>query len=276
MSYYFENTRFPASLYKFRSFDMKGHNLTLLSHNELFFAASSRFNDPFDSKIPISYISDSRNEIINFWTKQMQVIEPGWSKSARRKRIEELFEDGKITDQGFIENAKLHTEQVGSRLFGIFSLAGSPSNILLWSHYSDSHSGFAVGFQTSELRKMSASNRAKMQKGMILLPIQYSKEFPLINGYKHTREERFRLQQLTKAKDWEYEQEFRILLQNGPDTIVRFPNNVFKRVLLGCNITETDRNIIIKILREREDRLNLYQAQRSKNKFGLTFSKVNY
>jgi hypothetical protein len=80
---------------------------------------------------------------------------------------------------------------------------------------------------------------------MVLLPVEYSSQFPTLNKYKNSKDERFRKQLLAKAIDWKYEGEYRLILQDGPNVIVNFPNQVFSRVILGCQISDANRQQLI-------------------------------
>ena len=66
----------------------------------------------------------------------------------------------------------------GTRL-GIYSFAGSHKNILIWSHYANSHSGFVVGFHREKLQRVCSMSYTEFQKLMVLLPVEYSSEFPV-------------------------------------------------------------------------------------------------
>jgi len=41
--------------------------------------------------------------------------------------------------------------------FGIFSLSKSKNNLLMWSHYADSHKGYCIGFDHEMLLNISGS-----------------------------------------------------------------------------------------------------------------------
>ena len=250
--------------------------MRILSDNELFFPSPSRFNDPFDSKIPISFQSDSRAEIINYWTDGMRLLEPTWSEEERRARVERLYDLGKLSESELNAHGRFAADCLAEQHIGVYSLACSVTNILLWSHYADSHSGFAVGFNTPNLFAACTVSLARHHEPMLLLPVQYTVQFPVINGYRDSNERKFRTQLLSKAIDWEYEREYRILLKEGVDATVNFPNEVFKRVVLGCNISKQNRAHIIEILHQRRDHLSLYEAHPARSSFSLTFTAVEY
>ena len=276
MAYYFENHKFPATLYKYRTFDSPDNHLRLLSHNELYFPSPSKFNDPFDSKIPISFEFSSFEEIFPQLSEELRILEPSLSELERIKRIRDLHSKGSFTNPEYLKMAIRETEALPGRILGVYSLTASCGNILLWSHYATSHSGFVVGFHRDKLQRACSMFHSQHQKLMLLLPVEYSSQFPVLNKYKHSNDERFRKQLLVKASDWEYEAEYRIIMQDGPNVTVNYPNEVYSRVILGCETLDDNRRDIIDILSRRGDHLPLYQARRAEKSFSLVFTKLPY
>ena len=275
MAYYFEHYKFPATLYKYRSFDSNDDHLRLLSQNELFFPSPAKFNDPFDSKIPISFEFDSFEEVLPQLNEELKLLESSLTELERIKRIKYLHSIGTFTDPEYLKMAIRETESFPEKNLGIYSLTASYKNILLWSHYATSHTGFVVGFHREKLQRTCSMFNSQHHKLMILLPVEYSSRYPLLNKYKHSTDERFRKQLLVKALDWIYENEYRIIVQ-GPNIKVNFPNEIYNRVILGCQIADDNRKNIIDILKVRGDHLPLYQAKRSEKSFSLIFTKVHY
>lgn len=276
MAYYFENHKFPATLYKYRSFHSDNNHLRILSHNEFYFPSPSKFNDPFDSKIPISFEFDSFEEILPQLSEDLKLLEPSLTEEERVKRIIDLHGKGSFTNPEYLEMAIRETEAFPGTRLGIYSFAGSHKNILIWSHYANSHSGFVVGFHREKLQRVCSMSHTQFKKLMVLLPVEYSSEFPVLYKYKHSSDERFRKQLLVKASDWQYENEYRLILQEGANVVVKFPNEIYNRVVLGCLTSDENRQQIIDILTRRGDHLPLYQAKRAKKSFSLVFTKIPY
>jgi hypothetical protein len=276
MTYYFENHKFPATLYKYRSFHSQYDHLRILSHNEFYFPSPSKFNDPFDSKIPISFKYDSFEDALPQLNEDLKLVEPSSTEEERIKRIKELHNNGTFTNPEYLEMAIRETEAWPAKHLGVYSLAASHNNILLWSHYANSHSGFIVGFYREKLQRTCSMFITQFQKLMILLPVEYSSDYPELYKYKQSSDERFRKQLLVKAFDWYYEREYRLILQEGINVTVNFPEEIYCRVVLGCQISDENRQKIIDILNNRGDHLPLYQAKRANKSFSLEFTKLIY
>jgi len=128
--------------------------------------------------------------------------------------------------------AKIQEEtirMIRSKDIGVFSLTANLKSILSWSHYADSHRGFCVGFHTWNLK-------AFLEKCGLLLdlrPVNYSGEYPFINGYRTSDEETTNKIVWTKSKDWGYEAEYRILYLTGANKPLKIPNGVIEEWFSG-------------------------------------------
>lgn len=262
-------------LYKFRHFANEVH-LRILTDDEIFFSSARHFNDPFDCRVPIRYDQGTRDEIVAYWSRFLANEFPQATQPQRQRMAEEIFDSGRFRTPEGLETATRLSEQFGTTRMGIFSLSPNYRNILMWSHYSISHSGFAVGFLTQDLRNLSLSYTAATRQIMLLHRVNYSKQYPLLNAYRNSNQERMEGQLLTKADNWDYEDEYRILLQDAADTAIRIPYDLVSRVILGCQVTDTDKNRMIAILRNRRDKPTLFQAVKADRLFALDFRRVSY
>lgn len=76
-----------------------------------------------------------------------------------------------------------------------------------------------------------------------------------------------------KSKAWEYEKAWRISCDNpnrGGCRLIRFPK--VKSIYLGCNLEESNKETIIKLVKEK--RINLYQMKMEKGKYKLIAQKI--
>lgn len=104
---------------------------------------------------------------------------------------------------------------------GVFSLSEDPANILMWSHYGESHRGIALGFNPVEGSDLENPNMCRR----VIYSSELS-EFSFTDGFsasmtyyadrKPEPEISFRDTQVqraifTKTTDWEYEKEWRYI-----------------------------------------------------------------
>lgn len=69
----------------------------------------------------------------------------------------------------------------------------------MWSHYSNSHTGFCIAFDADKPLKLSSS----------LGKVLYDNVYPEINLFDNSTKNFLRFF-ITKSNDWEYEAEYRI------------------------------------------------------------------
>ncbi|MBK7871544.1 MAG: DUF2971 domain-containing protein [Saprospiraceae bacterium] len=82
----------------------------------------------------------------------------------------------------------------------------------MWSHYSNFHGGFCVGFNSMSLYKTI---------GGMISKVKYQKEFPT-HGIFDDDIEFTQKHLFTKSLIWEYEDEFRIIKYEPSQRIINF------------------------------------------------------
>jgi hypothetical protein len=259
----------PKYLYKFRSFRDENHK-AMLTDNKLFFATPDKFNDPFDCSVPIRYDDFTKAEFISYWTDVFRRDSPNVRDYETRKKAKDLYSQFRSPSgrKKMEEYQKEVIRRMRSTDFGVFSLTTNLSSILSWSHYADWHRGFCVGFHTLSL----GAFLEKQGPSLDIRPVDYTEEYPLINAYKTSDDEKTNKIIWTKSKDWKYEDEYRVLWLNGANKFLKIPDGIIRRVVLGWKVSPTDKAEMISILRPRTDRISLFQAEAKGNSFSLRFS----
>lgn len=118
---------------------------------------------------------------------------------------------------------------------GIFSASRNNSNILMWSHYAGQHTGIAFSFNSdNEFFNKIPDDMARFKK------VKYYRRRPKRVAEKFIDAEIF----FTKSKDWEYEQEFRLMLplvkqkyyiwEPGGNGVCKIPKTTINSIIFGC------------------------------------------
>jgi hypothetical protein len=148
-------------------------------------------------------------------------------------------------------------------LIGILCLTESPANLLMWAHYADSHRGFVVEFDSGSRffdQRVGPDDDLRHLRKVI-----YQEERPSI---VLTEMDDFS-PYLTKAKDWSYETEWRMMLPlptasriigEGPTGIhlFEFPKAMIKGLILGCRMAPEKKAEIREILAGMTEYQNVY------------------
>lgn len=139
-----------------------------------------------------------------------------------------------------------------SQLLGVLCVTKNPSNILMWSHYADSHSGIVIGMDENDVFFDHANG---------LYEIEYVTNRPILDlSWLDESDDtsRFTTEIIRKKyKDWAYEQEVRavfslsecegIEMQGGSGFLYlkKFNPGLIQEIILGCRCSvETEKRVI--------------------------------
>jgi len=136
----------PEVVYKYRSFKNEKH-LRTITHQELYLAKPSSYNDPFDCKIPVRYDMMTEQHRENKILKMVQIIHIDKTPAEHDEILQRIKKDKQL----FFSNLKKESEEQIKKwnaAAGIISLSAKKDDILMWGHYADCHRGFTIGLKT--------------------------------------------------------------------------------------------------------------------------------
>lgn len=152
-------------------------------------------------------------------------------------------------------------------------------NILMWSHYSQNHTG--VVLELSCIEKLdSAWGVAKPVKYMDRMPLLIDEErlISLMSGERKigTEEDILENSIFVKAADWAYEKEWRIA--GGRDKTKKTEDIPFyveeiTAIFLGCRISEENAAEIRDIVDKKYWHASVHVGKKSERRFALEFTK---
>lgn len=264
----------PKFLYKYRNWDDPKHK-RILSHNEIFFTSSRKFNDPFDTIVPLRFDLGTDQQIEAILKEYFKRATPDKSESEIDSLVRIFIKSGVQKSPGFIEDFDKEFQERKFSQYGIFTMSKVYDNILLWSHYAAAHEGFCVKLNTDILR----DNFLKKSNEKVMIDIhevEYSSDYPELNFFEMSKEEIALKHVLVKAIDWCYEEEVRAVLLRSTNIRFELEPEVLIEVIIGVRMSEQSRSEIIGVLKNRIPRVNLLQAKLKKGAFGLDFERIDY
>ncbi|MBI1311014.1 DUF2971 domain-containing protein [bacterium] len=224
--------------------------IDVLERLKIRYTQVSALNDPFEALPAIDHVVPNRG--VKKLIKRHALIASRQKRRASRRKAKEVRRE--IVHRLMVEFDELYGETAAERFqdkirkvteatTGILSLSKVCDNILMWSHYADSHRGMAIEFD---------SEHAYFDYGT--QDVNYSDQRPRmeLKSGRHSAEIL-----TTKSSDWSYEQEVRrtenltdnvrrmpgggsfvaapLNLKDDPDAIHLFdlPDNVIVGVILG-------------------------------------------
>jgi hypothetical protein len=210
-----ENGDIPRYLYKYRVID--DNLFKIIENNELWFSSPESFNDPFDCQIFIdaNYSQIQLEEVIRATSKTK--LSDGKIRDIAKQAISEPGKLEKILNDSFRKLINTH---------GICCFAKTEETTLLWSHYTECHTGVCLKFDVL----------ADPLFFSVPLPVIYQKEYPYYNHSVNQRELANKLI-LTKSDSWSYEGEVRVIKFHPPG-LHKFNKLSLVEIIFGCRSNE--------------------------------------
>lgn len=185
-------------------------------------------------------------------------LKPQVSISAITSNISAIFDVVRAEQFNFHLMQKLRDSLYDQmNRFGILCLTKTDCNLLMWSHYADSHQGFVIEFDDhNEFFRDRHKNDNPVGR---LTKVIYASQRPSVDFTKIESIHRFVDTLITKGEDWSYEQEWRLILpiENanivkdiGADVIhlFKFPKSSVKSITIGCKISKEKEQALIDIV----------------------------
>ena len=276
---------------------LASHLRDILEHNRLKVSKLSHFNDPFEFRY--RHVGDfgrsaakrtlrTRMKTPEFWAtlREAYALQDKSKKNLKKvlqnKREEILDSLQRRLPKDFLELIDKVPEYADrtTRIICFSQATQRPlEEILLWSHYTNGHSGFRIWVDLSnEALPLSKTFR-----------VSYSEELPAIENKQvadlDLYESIIEIAMGTKAKCWEYEAEVRSFIPRGffvtevtkgneIDYVKIRPESIV-RIDFGVRYDRKERDRLISDFSEvLANRVELRQAKRSYDRYELEYSKL--
>lgn len=197
----------------------------VLKQNTFKFTDPEEFNDPFDCNERLIDIVISHEQERNF------ILEAGKKHNVPRGIIRKH-----IKRAGDPRPYQLALKGK-KKDFKVSCFSEIDNNILMWSHYANSHRGVCLGFDLDLICE-----------DYVLYPVNYIAGVQQIDGLANTPYV-FYYWVTFKANCWAYEREIRAVSKNGK-SIIGFPKAAVREVIFGCNVKQSTIKSTVKELKQ--------------------------
>lgn len=164
--------------------------------------------------------------------------------------------------------------------FGILSLSRSNSSLLMWSHYTQSHSGFVIGFDDTNNFFHEVTQGGQISDPE---PVIYSQTRNVAKQNSYNFQKNMLCQ---KPLDWAYEQEERIF-RSGMDKsrsikkdiydndIILFdlPPESIRAIYIGANAERATKEAIYNAIKKHQLRCTVYMSKMSLTEYKVVFER---
>lgn len=235
----------PPTFFKFVSFERRD----VIENGNIRFAPIGEFNDPFELEPVITPISQGFFEYCANLTeqeiKELQFTKEDLDYSSTREGLTGIYKEkyrDKVQKYGVLSLSS--NDQINPLLTVSFPEKKDPrENILMWSHYADSHRGFVIEFDKNFMSETE------------LHKVKYSNERDFLT-FEDIDDNDFQKVFYKKSEEWAYEQEYRaVLLLNKADEVkdnkyhlFKFRKKSVRSITFGCAMSQNNKDLIIKII----------------------------
>lgn len=267
-------TNFEGKLYRYQPYsgNYVQYVNDLIFNNKIYYSNPLLFNDPFDCKM--YGIRFSEESIERFMRERMnlkmQLVDIAMPPEMRRPSPEQKTA---LLDATILKNRDKTIEECTQVIhdlhelveneIGVLCLSSDPLNILMYSHYADSHQGVCLEFS--------------LEKDNIFNPeeVRYVKDFPSLEfGLSDEINHALAVALIsTKSIDWAYEKEYRSL-RGGGAGVVEIPGNYLSGIIFGCAAKVETIQAVMDVVKESAKPIKLYRAVKSDSSFSLSLEVI--
>lgn len=251
------NKELPRYIYKYTKINKNLYNS--LSESYIYFSNYKYFNDPFDCQIKVN-TDVSFDELYEYF-KSLNGIS-NFDSSFILKRSKEIYNSNKNEINNLLNET---LNNIVSRL-GVTCFSLNYKKILLWSHYSNHHTGVCIKYDLYEI----ANN------DFVPFYVKYKNMYPIFNFIKDKsrKHELAKIVLGTKFIDWEYEEEFRIVSYKKEKNKIN-PKGLLA-IYFGVNSKKYNVKRIKNLIINNKNYINVkfYKGELMNNRFGIKFSQI--
>lgn len=166
----------------------------IFSRSEIYFPSPTQFNDPFDCMIPPLF--GGTEEDWRLWYERLISDEnPSLDNQQIDRIVSEKLRMGWHRDQKLVRESTVRALETILEQTGVLCLSAKNDDILMWSHYSNGHTGFCLQFDATDNTPFFGFAQ----------PVVYKKKYPVLNRFEATDDQILEASLLTKAYHWKYE-----------------------------------------------------------------------
>jgi len=228
-----------------------------LTHNELYFAAPRQFNDPFESRFRLS-LDGTPEQKINKLSRLLRRSNPSLTEHAAVADASDMLLRAPASLQQMWEDHLVEDLRSGRRL-AILSLAERPTDVLLWSHYAESHRGVCLQFDTTACDIFRAS-----------LKVTYADSAPTLHWFTDDEMTMFRAVTLGKGSQWRCEDEWRSIEFNRGAGVRSYSPNALAAVIFGLETPLKDRAMVRQWCENRSRPIPFFEVRRDPGQYTLS------
>lgn len=275
----------------------------VLENSTLRWTKPSEFNDPFDHQVSFKF-NFSKEELAESLFKEIErlvysdmevayVEETLLNKMVvMLKAVKDKIPKPELLSQlekGCIEsseNLEFYISKINDLLEStlnqsrVLCVAETNENVVMWSHYADSHKGISLRLECVDEVDTSL---------LVAKPVTYTDTFPsfieldehvkYLTGQQSSKVSSFFMNAAyLKHSDWAYESEWRLHrpheYEHGEFSDWAEDITVFGAIYFGCRIDPSHASDLMELIETKYPKMEVFQAKVSKFDFKLEFERI--
>ena len=247
-------------LYHFDKFD-SSRIADILKERRVFCSNPAGFNDPWDCK---PYFDPDLVMDAETHAAEAEHFIKGQTGGPKGDQYDDAIRKSPFILKSLIKDFSKHFNAIIPDRWGIYCLAKSSCNSLMWSHYSRDHTGICLKFAVPNTKFYFAYE------------VEYNEEYPPFLLHEQGGHPTILL---SKSDVWDYEEEHRLIcprVTNVPNhpllmsgNYLRIGDRDLKSIILGCRASNETVQSARNLLAEFAPHLALQHARRLSNKYRL-------
>lgn len=258
----------------------------LLTKGELYFSKPREFNDPYDCWIPITPYKITKEmvlEKVHSWDSKKIIEMESYIRQYCEDDIDkyvahwnnDLIDDPKL----FYELNRDNTDK-----FNICCFSQKSNNMLMWSHYADSHKGICIGLKIiyknnqKFLKFKNKKNNIHVEATKVTYELK-NKKIPAVD-YHFLTEDMLEESLRTKSECWKYEEEYRTILSNDlvNTQIMKLEKKYISKIIFGVRTPLSIQEKTLALIKNSNfidiDKLEVYRMEDIPNYYTLGLQKL--
>lgn len=277
-----KRTKEIMEIYKYISIDDKIID-SIFQSNMIKYSEILKLNDPFDLQPFILGAYEDKEEDIKWKNNWIEKFITNDISKNKEKELDDFFQyyhdnsDKSVSLEIFLKSPMNYIikdtyKKMNLSRLGLLSLSSKKNDLLMWSHYANSHQGIVIGFNKNhEYFKQNKS--FKDYEGLLKI-VKYQYKKPKV----YLMEDREFL--FTKSNHWKYEKEYRMikklenLIKIGDIYVDKFPKDLISSVIFGLKISEEYKQKILDTLSKTNMSIKFFDTQINFEEYKLDFVEI--
>lgn len=259
------------TLYRYKSLleADRQYTIDIIANRRVHLSSPDKFNDPFDVAPRFALGGDPNDPA---FVQALMQHQAQLKKALAREELEKLQKSSPVPAGVLALEMEKAIRANMIRMTRVLCLSGHNLHPLSWAHYASAHTGVCFHFSSARGSLFAAARKV----------LYHETREPVIIDGKAPAADTFYKIALTKAKFWEYEDEYRIVTTlDGDladlfdtDDCIPYPSEVLTGITLGMLISEYDRHEMLWHAKNASPPIPVWQARMHSTKFWMDEDRI--